>query len=425
MKARKLILIVGLVVFFAGCARKSGDSFNAVLFKGPYIRAITQSSATIMWETDVESKSVVEYGLTEALGEKAEAHSELKELGTDINDQSSIVFANIHSVTITGLQPDTTYYYRIKSLKEPSEIYRFKTAPRPGDNFRFVVYGDNRGGIPGEQENHKKIVSTILNIEPQPLFVINSGDLVFSGKMITFQGPDATFKDEWQLFFDVIKPLASHSAYYPVFGNHDVDSSSEKTRVFSAFFPAIGTSPDAGYYSFDIGSVHFIILNSEIDFKQGSQQNEWLEKDLADIKQETKFIIVNIHRPPYTISSTHSSDTEVRNEIVPLLEQYKVDIMFNGHNHLYERTKVIKGGVENTADGVLYVVAGGGGAPLYDCKSDLELLPEEQAFKYICEKTFNYVIGDVDCTGGCKIMFTVYSPDSSSPIDNFEITSRR
>lgn len=425
MKMRSFILAGTVFILISGCAKKSGESFNAVILKGAYIRAITESSATIIWETDIGSKSIVEYGTTETLGERAESQSELKELGTDVNDPSSIVFANINSVTITGLQPDTTYYYQVKSLKEPTGIYSFRTMPSQGGNFRFVVYGDNRGAVFGEQENHKKVVFAILNIAPQPLFVLNPGDLVFSGKMITSAGPDATIKDEWQLFFDVIKPLASHSAYYPVFGNHDTDSSSEKTKVFSVFFPVFGNNPDASYYSFDAGSVHFIVLNSEIDFAQGSLQYNWLKADLEAIKPGTKFIIANIHKPPYTISSIHGGAINIRTDIVPLLEQYKVDIMFNGHNHQYERTKIIKGDIEDVANGTIYVVAGGGGAPLYDCKSDIDLTYEEQAFKNICIKTFNYVIGDVDCTSSCKITFTAYSPDSSTPIDSFELVTRR
>ncbi len=425
MKVRIFVIVSAVIILSAGCAKKSGESFNAVILKGPYIRNITESSATIMWETDIESKSVVEYGRTESLGERVESWSELRELGTDINDTSSLVFANINSVIITGLEPYTRYYYQVKSLREPSEIYSFRTMPGAGGSFRFVVYGDNRGGLPGEQENHKKIVSAILSIDPQPLLIINPGDLVFNGKFITSAGDEGTFKDEWQLFFDVIRPLANHSAYYPVFGNHDEDSSLEKTRVFSVFFPFFLENTNATYYSFNAGNVHFIILNSEIDFKQGSAQYRWLEADLAGIKPETKFVIVNIHRPPYTISKTHSSDINVRTEIVPLLERHKVDIMFSGHNHLYERTKVIKGGVENTAEGVLYVVAGGGGAPLYDCKTDFGLTEEERAFKNVCIKAFNYVIGDVDCSDLCKITFTVYSPDSTTPIDSFEITTRR
>ncbi len=425
MKVRMLVIVSAVFILFSGCAKKSGESFNAVILKGPYIHHITESSATIMWETDIESKSVVEYGPTESLGGRAESQSELKELGTDMNDPSSLVFANINSVTIEGLEPDTRYYYQVRSLREPSEVYSFRTMPRAGGSFRFVVYGDNRGGLPGEQENHKKVVSAILNMDPKPLLVLNTGDLVFSGRMITSAGPDATFKDEWQLFFDVIKPLATHSAYYPVFGNHDEDSSSEKIRVFSVFFPAFGNNQGASYYSFDAGSVHFIVLNSQIDFKEGSAQYNWLKTDLGALRPETKFVIASIHRPPYTISQTHSSARDVRAEIVPLLEEHRVDIMFNGHNHQYERTKVIKGGVEDIANGVLYVVAGGGGAPLYECKSEIELSDEERAFKNICIRTFNYVIGDVDCSDRCKITFTAYSPDSTTPIDSFEITTRR
>lgn len=426
MKVNKKILLFVVSITILSCAKKSTESFPAVLIKGPYIRAISQNSATIMWETDIESKSVVEYGSTEALELKAEGNSELKELVPDINQPDTMVFANINKITITDLQPDTTYYYRIKSLREPTEIFSFRTAPAPGGSFRFVVYGDNRGAIMGEQENHKRIVSAVAKIDPKPLLILNPGDLVSSGNFVTTFGSEETLKDEWQIFFDVIKPLATHIAYYPVFGNHDNDGTSEKTKVFSAFFPAV-TQGDATYYSFDIGSVHFVILNSEIDYDQGSTQYNWLDSDLkqAQANPDIKFIIANIHRPPYTISLTHKSNIKVRAQLVPLFEKYKVDLVFNGHTHQYERTKIIKGGVEDTANGVLYVVAGGGGAPLYDCKSEIELTQEEQAFKNVCIKTFNYVIGDLDCSSTCKITFTAYSPDANAPIDSFELTTRR
>jgi len=421
---RKIILIAAAFAIFPALSsgENSVSSFTAAILKGPYIKAITATSATILWETDAPSKSVVEFGTDKRLGKESESNSEAKKLVPDINLASTTVTANINAVTITGLQPDTTYYYRVSSLKKPAGVYQFRTAPEPGGAFRFVVYGDNRGAAAGEQENHKKVAASVESLSPQPMLIINTGDLVFRGKIITKHGSEGIYKDEWQLFFDVIKSLATHTAYYPVFGNHDSDGTSEKTRVFSAFFPKGVNSPENTYYSFDIGNVHFIILNSEIDYSNGSPQYNWLVMDLKNTMAapHVKFVIASMHRPPYTISESHSSDLGIRNTLSPLFEAYRVDLVFSGHNHLYERSKPITSGVVDAKNGVYYIIAGGGGAPLYGCtegKTGRDLNEK-------CIKSLNYVAGDVDCRTTCSITLNVYNSDGAV-IDRVDLSERK
>jgi hypothetical protein len=91
------------------------------------------------------------------------------------------------------------------------------------------------------------------------------------------------------------------------------------------------------YFSFDYGNAHFIVLNTE-DTTDPTQLS-WLESDLqaADSDPSDPWIFVTFHKPPYA-SGGHGSDWEARANFVPLFRDYEVDMVFNGHNHFYQRT---------------------------------------------------------------------------------------
>ena len=104
------------------------------------------------------------------------------------------------------------------------------------------------------------------------------------------------------------------------------------------------------YYSFDWGNVHFVGLDTELT---GPEQAAWLDADLAATDKPWK--IVFGHKPPYS-SGEHGSDGAFRNHFVPLIEKHGVQLVLNGHEHDYERTRPI--------ENVTYVVTGGGGRHL-------------------------------------------------------------
>jgi hypothetical protein len=100
------------------------------------------------------------------------------------------------------------------------------------------------------------------------------------------------------------------------------------------------------YYSFDCGDVHFICLDSEgANPSPGSPQLTWLAADLAAANR--KWIVAFWHRPPYSKGS-HDSDTDtrmtqLRENVMPLLEAGGVDLVLGGHSHDYERSYLIDG----------------------------------------------------------------------------------
>jgi|GEM_PF-5090029 hypothetical protein len=97
-------------------------------------------------------------------------------------------------------------------------------------------------------------------------------------------------------------------------------------------------------------------------FAPGTEQYAWLERTLAETSALWR--VVWFHHPPYS-SGNHGPSVEQREALAPLLEQYQVDVVFNGHDHIYERSFPMRANRREDESGVIYVVTGGGGAPLY------------------------------------------------------------
>jgi hypothetical protein len=151
---------------------------------------------------------------------------------------------------------------------------------------------------------------------------------------------------------------------YVAIGNHEANA--------HWFYDYMSYPPPEDYYSFDYGNAHFIMLDSPKGFALGSEQYAWLEKDLAATKATWK--IVCHHYAPYSSDNDDYGDTrsgpgtygdeEVR-KIVPLLEQYGVDMVFFGHIHDYERTWPLREGKVSDR-GIVYIQTGGGAGGLED-----------------------------------------------------------
>jgi hypothetical protein len=165
----------------------------------------------------------------------------------------------------------------------------------------------------------------------------------------------------WDAFFEDMEPVNSIAPTVAAVGNH------ETPRLSKNYENLYALPGNEYYYSIDYGPVHITILNTETldlldpfgDFSR--DQRDWLIQDLAATHQPWK--VVAFHRPYYS-SGVHYADTstEVHRELLePILKQYEVDMVFNGHDHMYERS---------FKDGITYITTGGAGAPIYQAKPD-------------------------------------------------------
>jgi 3',5'-cyclic AMP phosphodiesterase CpdA len=204
-------------------------------------------------------------------------------------------------------------------------------AQQPSCSRCIAVYGDTRTG----HEVHRRVAARIL--EQKPAVVFHTGDMV---------GKGSSAKD-WQYFNEISSALRSSSEFFPVHGNH------EDHAPF--YYQNFNIDPERIWYSVDRFGVHFIVLDSESPLWEDTYQRGWLEKDIA--RTEARFIVVLLHRPIYATGPHGSNDTKVLAPMLaPLFRKHGVSAVFSGHDHLYERSE---------ADGIAYVVTGGGGAPLY------------------------------------------------------------
>lgn len=126
------------------------------------------------------------------------------------------------------------------------------------------------------------------------------------------------------------------------------------------------SAPSSGFgvfwYSFDVGSIHYVHFSSEHDYSAGSAQQAWLRADLAAVdRARTPWVFASIHAPFYNTNAVHQGDGEAaRAALEPILAAARVDAVFAGHVHAYERFHRVVGGARD-ARGPVYVTVGDGG----------------------------------------------------------------
>ena len=167
--------------------------------------------------------------------------------------------------------------------------------------------------------------------------------------------------------------------FWPCIGNHEVDEELKVEAYLEVFdLPENGPAgqPAERHYWFDYASARIAVIDSETDEAALSDHvAPWLREVFSEADTPWKFVV--LHRPPYT-AGAHAPCEKIQNTLVPVFESTGIDIVFSGHDHMYERMMPIRGGkpAEN-GDGVTYVISGAGGALLY------QPLPPEQRPAYL------------------------------------------
>jgi len=249
----------------------------------------------------------------------------------------------VHSFSLANLPPDAPVRYRVHAGATQSAEYMFRTAPLAGSTIRLGIYGDVRGG----HSTHKKLVDRMF-AEPLDLVAV-TGDMVLRG----------SDEADWQRFFALTQPLLGTLPYYPAIGNHDLgwDGAHHTRDAGQSFALPPGPRdrpPNAYWYSYDLADIHLVFLDSNA--YELRAQEAWLEADLAAARaRKVRAIIAFTHDGPYS-RGYHRGNLEARTRYAPILTRHRVDILFSGHDHLYQRGE---------QDNLAYVVTGGGGASLY------------------------------------------------------------
>lgn len=249
---------------------------------------------------------------------------------------------HLYAYTVIGLSPATKYYYRVVVGNQYS-AGSFLTAPSDtATSVKFLSYGDNRTN-PNTQNSIAGLVNSLYQSDPAyQTFNLVCGDLVSNGDS------DSTWTSEmFSTSFTNIRTELANIAYLPIMGNHEGSGS-----LFLRYFPQPYVS--AGYWSFDYGPVHVILMDQYVNYGSGSAEYNWVKNDLAATNKTWK--VVMIHEPGWSANGGHGNNTTIQSVYQPLFEQYHVALVLAGHNHYYARAMV---------NGIPELTVGTGGAPLY------------------------------------------------------------
>jgi len=327
---------------------------QATLLRAPYVQNVKTTALTIVWTTVEDGASEVHYGASDtSLVEPATS--------TFVTTPAPAPYNHyyVHEATLSGLTADTAYQYKIFSngadLTPGGVITTHSAKPPTTTHFRFVTFGDTGDG----SQNQKDVATRLMQVQPD--LAVLAGDLVYN---------QATYDGLEKRYFQIYANLIKSTWIAPAMGNHDVSYKSGKAFVDVFVNPPSGVTPAEQelYYSFDYGNAHFTILNNYFGMASAnSAQYAWLRNDLATSNQFWKFVV--FHEPIYSTDSSQGSRDNAAGveNLVPLFEQYHVNMVLTGHWHYYERMKPLLNGQVSTiaAGGVVYLISGGGGAGLF------------------------------------------------------------
>lgn len=296
----------------------------------PYLQDAEPTSISIMWETDSDNSTSVNYGTTAALGTTV--------AGTAVVGNGS---SQIHTVTLTGLIPGTRYFYKSITGTTESAIYEFNTPKLASDegNTSIVAMSDMQQDLshPTIFFNviHDGVLKYLTDSVPGDLpdnlqMVIVPGDLVDNGSIYS----------QWETtYFDPAADLFSFVPSYPVIGNH------EQGNISYFKYHTLPNNGTSGYeeqwWYKDHSNVRIIGLNSNFPYTILPAQLTWLDGVLADAAADPDidFVFAQLHHPFHS-ELWIAGNTNFTGDVITRLENFstttgKPSIHFFGHTHAY------------------------------------------------------------------------------------------
>lgn len=297
----------------------------------PYLQDAHPNTVYILWETSINTESIVEWGTGVELGNS-----------TNGTAQTGLLLTQIHTVQLTGLEPDTRYYYRAKTGSMVSETYNFITPPLKSaeKSFNIVLMSDMQqdGGNPNKfyEICNDGVIDYMIDL--------SSGDtpaeiacLMLPGDLVD-NGLDY---NQWKnTFFNMAENLLKYIPVYPVLGNHEVN-----TNTYFKYFqlPANGTPGYEEHWWYkDYSNVRMIGLDSNTGYRIQTQL-DWLQTVLNDAcaDPDIDFVFAQMHHPHHS-ELWPAGNLDYTGQIIAIMENFstscgKPSVHFYGHTHAYSR----------------------------------------------------------------------------------------
>ncbi|EGD72653.1 hypothetical protein PTSG_04388 [Salpingoeca rosetta] len=306
------------------------------------------ASMVVSWITTNASAGHVYYGTSkDKLNTRVEQLADAERYTFQSTYGEHYVSGLIHHAKIPNLAPLTKYYYRCGADGFGySDVFSFTTPPVVGTSkFIFSVIGDL-----GQTANSSSTIEHIKS-DPTTNLTVIVGDLSYADSAERTTPTRNCTQRRWDSWGELVEHVFANQPLMTLPGNHEIEqegpppATQEKFLAYQKRFrmpwKESGATNGNLYYSFEVGPVHFIMLNSYMDFDKGSQQYEWLLQDLKKVDRSvTPWLFASMHAPWYNSNVFHHNEPEetgMRAAMEDIMFKHNVDAIFSGHVHAYER----------------------------------------------------------------------------------------
>ncbi len=430
----------------------------------------------LMWHTDeVDAAWTVEVKASDKDGWKKMQAPTMKKLAI-----KGLSLRRIYNTTLSGLVAGKPFEYRVSKGGKVVFSATGKAPKSAEQPYRFVAFGDIGAGTPDQRSAAFQVYAS------NPDFVAITGDIVYE------YGLASEYDTRFWPIYNAAKadsngsPMMKSTLFVGAPGNHDTDSrdlnklpealsyyyfwnqplngpngaegsagvpkmiASDSNRT--AFLTAAGANyPKMTNFSFDYGNAHWTIVDSNpyMDWTD-STLVKWVADDLEKSKNATWHFVM-YHHPGFTSARDHYEQQHMR-LLSPVFDKYKVDVVFNGHVHNYQRSfpmtfasdkkgtllvggkdnKSVRGRVVNgrwkldksfdgkintTPQGVIYIVTGAGGQELYNPEQNNDPDSWQKFTDKFNSLEHSFTVADVDG----KTMIVRQISAEGKELDSFKI----
>ena len=341
---------------------------------------------------------------------------------------------NRHTIAISDLEAGEKYCYRIGDADRGwwSETGVINTADK-STSFSFFHMTDPQSVTEKQYADNWAVALDVAFANHNADFILNTGDMVDNGNDFV----------EWKRMFNTAQSSLMSTVLMTASGNHEArgDYAQIQNFVYSNL-PEQDTTTGV-YYSFDYNTAHVAVLNTNNLNDDGSLSNdqlEWLKADMSGSDKAWKFVA--LHKAPYS-NGSHFDDDDVsalRAQLQGLMPELGIDIVFQGHDHVFMRTDVMKNnavvptetqtltynGLEYVSkikpDGTIYSINGTAGSKHYEPKADSETaktFPKGETVVYLEVPSYSYIQID-----GGNLYFDSYAVENGAEtrVDSFAIS---
>ena len=370
-----------------------------------------ETSRNLTWYANVEEAGSVQWAKQSDMQDGLFPAQYNEAAATSIAANDEGFYSN--QATMTGLEENTTYVYRVVNGDTISQIYTFETGDFD-DGYSFILAGDPQIGAGNTETDtvgwDETLDTAIAQLDPD--FLVSAGDQV------------NTNNNETQ-YTGYLNDALTYLTSATTIGNHDSGSAAYNEHFnLPNESTQLGATTAGTDYWFVYDNTLFMVINS--NNRSTAEHKEFMESAIAQ-NPDVRWKTVVFHHSVYSTAS-HVNDGDIierREELPPVMSELGIDVVLMGHDHVYTRTYMMNGttpddsrGVQSEVtnpEGVLYLTANSAsGSKYYD------IAAPEAAYSAVMDQSYRRTITDIHVTDTSYTMTTYYM-DTMEVLDTFTI----